>query len=258
MGGISSDDFKKYGTLTKGDVAGGYGSGLGPMAGITGGINSNPDPLDMFGLGAAEESADLARSIAAQQLAENQRQFDLGFSQQQPFFQEAVPAFGQQAALAGAQGSEAQQLAFQNMQNDPMTQHMMQQGLGALSPSETGGAGSERMKALTEFSRGLAMQDMEDRFNRLGIVSGAGQTAGAFQAGLGQDFAQSQANALQGQQIGVTNALSAGQAGRANMAGTAAGIAGMFAGNRNQQPQVNSTPPPSNTVLSGTRGMQVA
>jgi len=107
-----------------------------------------------------------------------------------------------QAALAGLQG----QGAFnQALTSNPATQFLQQQGEQAAlrTASALGGLGGGNVrKELSRFNIGLAAQDLQNQFNRAGVLANQGlQAAG----GIGQ---------LRGQQAGLASGL-VGNLGRA-------------------------------------------
>jgi len=128
--------------------------------------------------------------------------------------------------LAGALGPEEQAQAFAAFQEDPGTGFLREQGLrlvetGAAATGGTGGG--ERLRELTRFGQGLALQDLSNRFNRLGATArgeeaviarqqAAAGTLGGLRAGAG---------AQQSQLL-----LGAGQAKAASITGSAAGLRG--------------------------------
>lgn len=190
------------------------------------------DPLDLAGGQAARRSQRIASEAADVGLRESQRQFDIGQARLEPFAQRAIPAFQRQAALAGAQGPEAQGLAFREFEESPATQFLRESGL-ALSGQGTEG---ERRRELERFNQGLALQDFGESFNRLGAVAGSGQAAASSLAGLGEETArqtiQAQQQSFQAQQQG----LAAQQAGRSAAAETGVGLATFFAGGSGATP----------------------
>ncbi len=143
-----------------------------------------------------------------------------------PFAKPGAPALRQQAALAGVFGPGRQAGAFQRFQEDPGTQFLREQGLRLIDTgaAATGGlGGGERLRELTRFSQGLALQDLSARFGRLGQVAGTGLSA--------VDVIARAGGAAAGQQIG---ALETGAAGLAEglvgqAAGARAGIQGVAA-----------------------------
>jgi len=126
-------------------------------------------------------------------------------------------SFAQQQALSGALGPEAQAEAFANFQEDPGTQFLREQGLRLIESGAgvTGGlGGGDRLRELTKFSQGLALQNLGSRFNQLGAVTGTGLTA-----------AQSLAGASGVAASGISQATQAAGAGKAaGITGSAAGL----------------------------------
>lgn len=161
-----------------------------------------------------------AAGLTAERLAQTEQEF-------QPFLnQQAGPSLQAQQALSGALGPDAQAEAFANFQEDPGTQFLREQGLRLVDSgaAATGGiGGGERLRELTKFSQGLALQDLSNRFNRLGATAGgeeaviarqqqAAGTLGGLRAGLSQ------------QQAGLITGAGAGKA--ASITGSAAGLRG--------------------------------
>lgn len=117
-----------------------------------------------------------------------------------PFIEPAPGALGQQAAFSGAAGPEAQRLAFEQFQEDPGTQFLREQGLRLIGSgaAATGQLGSgERLRELTKFSQGLALQDLGNRFNQLGAVTGTGLSALGALGGTSAAAAAGQSQAIQ-------------------------------------------------------------
>jgi len=169
---------------------------------------------------AQEAAAKEARALTATQLAQTEKEF-------QPFLtQGASQSLQAQQALSGASGPEAQAQAFADFQEDPGTQFLREQGLRLVGSGAgaTGGlGGGERLRELTKFSQGLALQDLSNRFNRLGATAGGEEAVIARQ--------QAAAGTLGGlrtgsaaQQAGLT--VEAGRAKAASITGAAAGLRG--------------------------------
>lgn len=199
------------------------------------------DPIDITGSRAAGEATKANIEASREAQAELRRQFDIGQERLEPFFQEAVPAFQLQAALSGAQGPEAQAQAFADFEEDPGTAFLREQGLRLIDTgaAATGGlGGGDRLKALTEFSQGLALQDLSGRFNRLGVVSGQGQTAGAQSSVLGQQFATNIGGVLGQQAAATTQGLQAQTEGRQQLASTGLAIGAAFLSDVNMKTDI--------------------
>lgn len=193
------------------------------------------DPLDLSGGQAAREQTKLAKRAAEIGTAETRRQFDIGQELLEPFAQEAIPALGLQAQLAGAQGPESQAEAFQQFEDSPATQFLRDAGLkSALQGKTLGGANAienpQVAEALFEHTQGLAAQDFGNQFNRLGSVAGTGQTSQFDLVGLGEQFSgdivQQQQNAFRAQEAG----LAAQRAARGTMLETGVGLAAGLGG----------------------------
>lgn len=157
----------------------------------------------------------------AQQLAG--QQFGQGVGALDPFRTTGLSAQQQQAALSGALGADAQRQAFAAFQESPEQAFIREQGQRAVlaNAAATGGVqGGNVLRELTRFGTGLASQDIQNRFSRLGALSGQGLTAAG------------QIGQLRGQQAGLTGQL--GQAG-AQLIQTGgqnlANIASQFGGN---------------------------
>jgi len=167
--------------------------------------------------------------------------FGLAREAQTPFAAGDVSqSFELQQALSGALGPEAQALAFANFQESPGVQFLREQGLAGINRNTAalgGVGGGERLKALSAFNQGLALQDFNNQFARLGQITGVQQGAanvlsnlGAQQAGIGAQLGTSQA--------GINANLNIAQGGQ-NTA-LAQAIANAFGGTATQQAGVLS------------------
>lgn len=98
-----------------------------------------------------------------------------------------VQANNQQAALSGAMGPEAQAQAYAAFQDSPGQQFLRERGEQAVlrNAAATGGLkGGNVMKALSDYGQGMAQQDFQNQFNRLGNVADRGLTAAGQQTSL--------------------------------------------------------------------------
>lgn len=149
----------------------------------------------------AQKKAGKAQAGAAREASElTQARFEDVRGRLDPFIDPGAGALQEQAALSGALGPEAQAAAFADFQEDPGTQFLREQGLRLIGTElgATGKLGSgDRLKALTEFSQGLALQDLDARFNRLGAVTGTGLTAASALGGVSTAASAGQSQALQ-------------------------------------------------------------
>lgn len=144
--------------------------------------------------------------IQAAQLGidEQRRQFDTMRESLSPYIQGGEAAFSAQQDLLGIGegGQEAQQVAIQNIQNDPRFQALEAAGQNAIlqNASATGGLrGGNAQAALGQFSPALLSNEINQRFQNLGGISQAGQASAA---GVGNAGLQTGANisGLYGQQ----------------------------------------------------------
>lgn len=90
-----------------------------------------------------------------------------------------------QQRLSGAAGPEAQAQAFSEFEESPGVAFLREQGL-RLSGSRAGAegvGGGERLRELTKFSQGLALQDLSSQFARAGEVAGREQDLATFRRG---------------------------------------------------------------------------
>ena len=135
-----------------------------------------------------------------------------------PLINSGRQSFDLQQALSGALGPEAQAEAFANFQEDPGTEFLREQGIRTIDSAggATGRGGGERLRELTRFGQGLALQDLSSRFNRLGAGTAVGLSA-----------AETLANARSNAASGVSQAIQTGAAGLAEgTVGQAAGARG--------------------------------
>ena len=111
----------------------------------------------------------------------------------QPYVQPGYQANDLQAALSGALGAEAQATAFENYQNSPGQAWLQQQGDRALTRNAAalGGLGGGNVqRELVQFGQGLANQDLQNQFGRLGDVATRGLSSSTTIAGLEGQQAQ--------------------------------------------------------------------
>lgn len=104
-----------------------------------------------------------------------------------PFTQPGQQAAQQQAALSGALGPEAQATAFQQFQDSPGQAFLRDRGERAVlrNAAAIGGLGGGNVRReLVEFGQGLAAQDFQNQFDRLGQVAGRGLQSGLAGAGF--------------------------------------------------------------------------
>jgi hypothetical protein len=158
---------------------------------------------DVTGQEAAADAAIEASNVqAAASLAgaeEQRRQFDISQEQASPFREAGVGALGQQQALLGLSGQEAQQTAFAGLEESPGQRFIRDRQERALlrNASATGGLGGGNvLTALQQQAAGFAQQDIQNQFGRLGQLAGQGQSITTSQAQLGGQVSQNIAGLL--------------------------------------------------------------
>ena len=153
---------------------------------------------DITGVEAAQDAANKAAGIQAQGaqagIAEQRRQFDITQGNLKPFQEAGVGALGQQQALLGLSGQDAQSEAFAAFNESPGQKFMRDRAQRNLvrNSSAIGGLGGGNVRsALVEQGAGFAQQDFNNQFGRLGQLAGQGQNA---TNSLGQFGAQASGN----------------------------------------------------------------
>lgn len=128
-----------------------------------------------------------------------------------------------QAALSGALGPEAQAAAFEGFQESPGTAFLREQGLKEVRSglAVTGQGGGNRLQALTEFSQGLALQDLSRQQQQLGQVAGQGISL----AGTGATLTGLQTGGITAEGAAQAAATTAGSQAIQNLIGQTAGTA---------------------------------
>ena len=202
----------------------------GPIGGAIGGA--------LGGAIEGEEAIGQASQVqqqAAQGGAEEQRrQFDAiqrllqpyiqagqgGIAGLQPYAQAGQQAFGQQQALIGLQGPQAQQQAISALEGSPQFQALQQQGENAIlqNASATGGLrGGNVQGALAQFRPQVLSSLIEQQYNRLGGLANVGQVTQQNLASMGQNAAAGVGNA--GMSTASNVATLMGQQGAAQAGG---------------------------------------
>jgi hypothetical protein len=156
--------------------------------------------------------------VDANTAAENElrRQFQATRGQLTPFRNAAIPALQEQQALLGLSDEVSQQQAFANLQESPGQRFIREKQQRALlrNSAAIGGLGGGNVRtALQQQAAGFAQQDLENRFARLGQLTGQGLNA---TTNIGQFGAQSSggiANLLQQSgQAKASGLMNSGQA----------------------------------------------
>lgn len=168
----------------------------------------------------AEKAAKAAAGaqVDASQAAidEQRRQFDITQGNLQPFQDAGVGALGQQQALLGLGGADAQQAAFDAFENSPGQQFLRDRAQKNLlrNSSAIGGLGGGNVRsALVQQGVGFAQQDFNNQFGRLGQLAGQGRSAATSIGQFGSQSAANIGNQLSSQgQVRASGILGAQQA----------------------------------------------
>lgn len=154
-----------------------------PAAGsILGGIIANRS---------AHQAADAQAQASQAAMAEQQCQYNQTRQDQMPWLTAGQNALaGQQAVLHGD---------YSGFQNSPDYAYALQQGLQGVdrSAAARGSLYSGGHQAdLVNYAQGLAMQNLNNYWNRLAGMSNAGQAASSHLASFGQNYAANMGNQL--------------------------------------------------------------
>lgn len=182
----------------------------------------------------AAESASEAQISAAQMgMTAEERSLAKLEETLSPYVESGEDALRAQRALMGLEGTEAQQAAVDQIQQNPNFMALVQQGEGALlqNAAATGGLrGGNTQAALAQFRPQMLNQAISDQMRNLGGLTSLGQASAARQAASQQQFGSNMAG-LYGNigQAGAGQALATGQA-NANIGSTLAALGGMYLG----------------------------
>lgn len=182
---------------------------------------------------AASTAAKAQTQAAEAGIAEQRRQFDTVQQLLRPYVEAGTSSLGQQLALAGVSGPEAQQAAIQAIEQGPQFEALVEQGEEALlqQAAATGGLrGGNIQGALAQFRPQMLSSLIEQQYWRLGGLTATGQASAAGQAQAAQTTGSNISNLLQQQGAATAGAaLARGQA-TANMWGDITGTVGQIAG----------------------------
>lgn len=182
---------------------------------------------------ASEEASGAQRSASEAAIAEQRRQQAESERLLAPYMQAGQAALGQQQALLGLGGTDAQRAAIAQIEQGPQFQAMVQQGeTGILqNASATGGLrGGNTQAALAQFRPQMLSQLIQQQMAQLGGISGAGQQGAMNAAGLGQQGAQGIMGQLGAQGQAAAGAAIAQGQGMANIFGGVGGALGTLGG----------------------------
>lgn len=140
----------------------------------------------------AEEAAEIQAQASRESVAEQRRQFAITQENLAPLIAQLEPATGQESALLGLSGEEAQQQALGAFLESPGQRFLREQGERALlrNASAVGGLGGGNVRAeLQRQGQGFASQALAEQLNRLASIRGGSQTAALGQGQLGAQTA---------------------------------------------------------------------
>jgi hypothetical protein len=202
-------------------------------------------------LSAGVQSSAARRGAAAQTasaqagIEEQRRQFEAVRELLAPFVTGGTTAFGQQMALTGAAGADAQRAALQAIEQGPEFAALAQQGETAIlqNAAATGGLrGGNVQGALAQFRPQILSGLIEQQYSRLGGLASAGQNAAAGVGTAGMQTGQNISSLMQ--QQGAARAGSALAQGQAfgNLIGSAGMAIGRGMAYQGYTPQGASAP----------------
>jgi len=200
-------------------------TGLSAIGSILGGGNAQEK--------AASAAAKAQVQAAERGIQEQRRQFDELTELLKPYMNAGERSLIGQLALAGLEGSGAQQAAITALEQGPQYEALVRQGEEALlqQASATGGLrGGNDQAALAQFRPQMLSNLIEQQYSRLGGLTNIGQASAARQAATGQSTAANISNLMQQQGAARAGAeLAKGQAA-ASRFGDIMGMLGSFAG----------------------------
>lgn len=182
---------------------------------------------------AAEEAAGAQRHASESAIAEQRRQQAEAERLLAPYMQAGQGALGQQQALLGLGGPEAQKAAISQLEQSPQFQALVQQGEEGIlqNASATGGLrGGNTQAALAQFRPAMLSQLIQQQMAQLGGLSGMGQQASMGAAGFGQQGTQNVMGQLTAQGQAQAGAAMAQGQGLANLFGGIGGGLGTLGG----------------------------
>jgi hypothetical protein len=197
----------------------------GSLIGAVGSYFAQTDAADTAA-GAQRDASQAAIGEQRRQQAEMERLLA-------PYMQAGQGALGQQQALLGLGGADAQRAAIAQLEQGPQFQAMVAQGENAIlqNASATGGLrGGNTQAALAQFRPKMLSQLINQQMAQLGGLSGMGQQSAMGAAGYGQQGTQGIIGQLGAQgQAAAGAALAQGQ-GMANIFGGVGGALGTLGG----------------------------
>jgi len=207
------------------------------------------------GIIAAEGSKSAAKTAAGAQRESGEiiyKQFKETEKRLLPYSEGGLKAFEQQQALSGAEGPEAQQAAYDAYAESPGVAFARERGLRGIDRGAAAPGGNDLFsgnvdKARIGYSQGLALQDFNNYWNRLGSVAGTGLAATQAIGGVGSQAAQGQAQAVSNAGLMTAQGqVAAGQSYQSGLSSLGSALGNLYQNRPNQgyltQPQGNINP----------------
>jgi hypothetical protein len=182
---------------------------------------------------AAKKAGKIQSKAAQAAIDEQRRQFDKFIELMSPYVAAGAPALEQQQALIGLKGPEAEQAAIEAIASSPQLQALAQQGEQAMlqQASATGGLrGGNIQAALAQFRPQLLQQLIEQRYGRLGGMTGLGVESSSIQGQQGLNVASNIGNLLLGKASAQAGSVIAQGNAQRQLFGDVMQIAGLVAG----------------------------
>lgn len=199
----------------------------------------------------ASNAASTQAASAEAGIEEQRRQFDALQELLAPFVGAGTTALGQQAALVGVEGPEAQRAAIQALEQGPEFAALTRQGEEAIlqSAAATGGLrGGNIQAALAQFRPQVLSGLIEQQYGRLGGLAQMGQSSAAGVGSAGMQTGTNVSNLLQQQGAArAGGALASGQAW-GNVLGGISQYGGMIASGAVPNPFAASSLAPATSL----------
>lgn len=194
------------------------------MVGLPSGMDALEDYFGISGARAAKDAAKAQEELARQALAEQQRQFDITYNQQKPFYEAGAAMLDPLAEGATAEGyaNALDQLIGQSQISDIRNQRIAQE-MGNIGRNLSG-------LGNLDIEEAMAIENMLNQ--RKQSLAGRGLTAGTTTAGYGQAKANAISNLLgdigSARSAGVLGSQAAKTQGSQNAVNLIAGLSDYF------------------------------
>lgn len=203
-------------------------------AAVVGGVASNQASKKSAQASANASNAQIASDQKA--IEEQRRQFEEIQKLLKPYSDAGAGSLAAQQNILGLNGAQAQQDAYNQIQNSPAMQSMIQQGENSLlqNASATGGLrGGNLQGALSQFRPQLLNQLVNQQYQNLGGITSLGQNAAAQTGNAGMSSANNISSLLQNSgSAQAANFINQGNAAANNwntLGQTASNLAGIYA-----------------------------